>query len=177
MKRILLLLLAWFPISSVVAEPTVLFDSGSTIPAYPYKIPLEGFDIPDFGDTWAKQTVDTFEETDDPSNPANWLPITTTKLRPGDFGTRAVTFNELASPVCIIGSDDRSIAWIEKYHQPLLENNVLCWLVSAQTIEDVQRVINALDGISMSPANGDAIAEFFIIDRYPVLITHRFIEQ
>lgn len=177
MSRVSIILYSLFFIQSVMAEPTVLYDAGSTIPVYPYKVPLEGIVIPDFGESWAKQTAEAVDQSDDPADPANWLPVSTTRLTPGDFKARAVTFNGLASPVCIIGSDDRSIEWIVKYHDALLENNVLCWLVSAQTIADVQRVVNALNGISMSPANGDSIAEFFTIDRYPVLITQRFIEQ
>jgi len=54
---------------------------------------------------------------------------------------------------------------------------VLCWLVSAESLSKVKRIVTALSGVSMSPANGDAIAKFFSIKHYPVLITQRLIEQ
>jgi len=168
--------LSLFLIQTAFAEPVVIYDSGTAIPVYPYKMPLEGLVIPDFGDKWATDAAVKAAESD-PNDPANWLPVTTGKLSPGNFESRTVTFNQIANPLCIIGSDDRSIEWLERHHNALLANDVLCWLVSADTVADVQRVVDALNGISMSPANGDSIADFFVIDHYPVLITQRFIEQ
>jgi integrating conjugative element protein (TIGR03765 family) len=176
MIREVAFILSLFLVQPALAEPVVIYDSGTAIPVYPYKMPLEGLEIPDFGDMWARETSVKAVQSD-PNDPANWLPVTTNKLSLGDFESRTVTFNQIANPICIIGSDDRSIEWIERHHSALLANDVLCWLVSADTVADVQRVVNALDGISMSPANGDSLADFFVIDHYPVLITQRFIEQ
>lgn len=164
-------------VNAVHAEPIVLFDSGKTVLTYRYKQILQGISIPDFGKIWATDKAVEMGEYDDPKDPANWLPVTTTKLSPGIIKPREVRFDQLISPVCIIGSDERSLAWIKKYRSVLLKNNVLCWLVSARNLDEVQQVVTALSGVSMSPANGDAIAKFFSIKHYPVLITHRFIEQ
>ncbi len=159
------------------AEPVVIFDSGNTVPTYPYKQILQGVTIPDFGELWAMNRAVEVDESSDPSDPVNWLPVTTSKLTPGDVTARQVRFDHLASPVCVIGSDKKSLDWIKKYQSALLKNNVLCWLVSANDLNDVQQVVTALGGVSMSPANGDEIARFFSISHYPVLITQRFIEQ
>jgi integrating conjugative element protein (TIGR03765 family) len=164
-------------VNVVHAEPIVLFDSGKTVPTYRYKQILQGISIPDFGNIWATDKVVEVDEYNDPKDPANWLPVTTTKLSPGLIKPREVRFDQLVSPVCIIGSDEKSLAWIKKYRSVLLKNNVLCWLVSAKNLDEVQQVVTALSGVSMSPANGDAIANFFSIKHYPVLITQRFIEQ
>ena len=164
-------------VSAVYAEPIVLFDSGNTIPTYRYKQILQGISIPDFGKIWATDKADEVDASNDPKDPANWLPVTTTKLSPGTVKARQVRFDQLVSPVCIIGSDDRSLNWVKKYQSVLLKNNVLCWLVSAESLSEVQQVVTALSGVSMSPANGDEIAKFFSIKHYPVLITQRFIEQ
>jgi integrating conjugative element protein (TIGR03765 family) len=160
------------------AEPTVLFDSGNTVPTYPYKQILQGVDIPDFGKLWSTEKAsDLTKSKYDPKDPANWLPITTTRLSPGKVMARKVRFDNLASPVCVIGYDPRSLTWIRQYQSVLLKNNVLCWLVSADNLKQVQEVSTALAGVPMSPASGDEIAKFFTITHYPLLITQRFIEQ
>jgi len=172
-----LILILLTVINAVHAEPIVLFDSGKTVPTFHYKQILQGNSIPDFGKMWATDKAVEVDESNDPKDPANWLPVATTKLSPGLIKSRKVRFDQLVSPVCIIGSDEKSLAWIKKYRSVLLKNNVLCWLVSAKNLDEVQQVITALSGVSMSPANGDAIAKFFSIKHYPVLITQRFIEQ
>ena len=164
-------------VNVVHAEPIVLFDSGKTVPTYRYKQILQGISIPDFGKMWATDKAVEIDESNDSKDPANWLPVTTTKLSPGLIKPRKVRFDQLVSPVCIIGSDERSLSWIKKYRSVLLKNNVLCWLVSAKNLDEVQQVVTALSGVSMSPVNGDAIAKFFSIKHYPVLIIQRFIEQ
>ena len=174
-RVLLLILLSIF--QTARAEPVVLFDSGNTVPTYSYKQILQGVSIPDFGQLWASNRAIEVDKSIDPSDPANWLPVTTHKLSPGRVSAREVRFNQLASPVCVIGSDQKSLTWITKYREVLLQNNVLCWLVSAQNLAQVQQVVTALAGVSMSPADGDAIADFFSIAHYPVLITQRFIEQ
>ena len=165
-------------VSTSPAEPTVIFDSGNTTPIGRYHQMISGAQIPDFGDAWSSAQRSELEaEKADPANPENWLPITTTKLSPGKVHPRAVQLSELASPICVIGSDSMSTEWIRTYHNALVNNGVLCWLVEASTLDDVQRIVQVLNGIPMSPADGNAIAEFFQIQHYPVLITHRFIEQ
>ena len=164
-------------VNAVHAEPIVLFDSGNTVPTYRYKQILQGVSIPDFGKMWATDKAVEVDKTNDPKDPSNWLPVTTTKLSPGIVKKRHVRFDQLVSPVCIIGSDEKSLVWIKKYQSVLLKNNVLCWLVSAENLAEVKQVVTALSGVSMSPANGDAIAKFFSIKHYPVLITQRLIEQ
>ncbi len=161
----------------LLAAPVVLFDQGPTEPTHKYKMLVQGFDIPDFGRLWAEEASLNTNDALDPLHPSNWLPLTTTKLTPGDVVSRRVVYNYLSSPVCVIGSDDRSLHWVRRYHKQLLENNVLCWLVQSNDIDELQKTIDALDGITMSPSNGDAIADHFSISHYPILITPRFIEQ
>ncbi len=176
MIRFFILFSCLLPVE-VLAEPIVLFDSGRTVPALPYKQIILDVEIPDFGALWAIDKSASETVASDPSNPANWLPITSTRLTPGKVAARVVEYNNLPSPVCVIGSGERSIKWLQKNHKALAENNVLCWLVEAPDLESVRNVILALDGVSMAPADGDAIADFFSLRHYPVLITPRFIEQ
>ncbi len=163
--------------ASIATNPVVLYDGGQSIPAYQYKQIIQGFEIPDFGHLWAEEQKLNAKQKTNPSDPENWLPLITSKLTPGNVAVRKVTFNKLASPVCIIGSDKRSLDWLNKYHETLLNNGVLCWLVHANNVADVRNVVSALNGIPMTIANGDAIAEHFSITHYPALITHRYIEQ
>jgi integrating conjugative element protein (TIGR03765 family) len=164
-------------LSSVSAEPVVIYDAGHTVPTYVYKQILQGVSVPDFGQLWAADKAIEVDKSNNPGDPSNWLPVTSAKLTPGVEYSREVRFDQLVTPVCIIGSDAKSLAWIRQYQAVLKKHNVLCWLVSANTLAEVQTVITALNGISMSPADGDAIAEFFTIRHYPVLITQRLIEQ
>ena len=175
--QVILIFVLLIMLNAVHAEPIVLFDSGNTVPAYLYKQILQGVSVPDFGELWATEKAVEVDESNDPKDPENWLPVTTSKLSPGIVKARQVRFDQLASPVCIIGSDERSLVWIKKYQTVVLKHNVLCWLVSARNLTEVQQVVTALSGVSMSPANGDEIAKFFSIKHYPVLITQRFIEQ
>ncbi len=180
MKNILAFVALFTMAPFVLAEPVVIFDSGVTMPSYPYKQLFSGKNVPDFGKDWALEKIQKLgdgDKSNDVTDPDNWLPITTAKLSPGDVTARTVQFNQLASPVCIIGSDERSIEWVTKYQPILLKYNALCWLVEANGLSDVQRVVTALNGVSMSPADGDAIAEFFDLSHYPAFITQRFIEQ
>lgn len=160
-----------------MAEPIVLFDSGITIPSYPYKQILSKTEVPDFGAEWALDKAAGMAPQSESIDPNSWLPIVSKRLTPGQVKTRSVRYDYLVSPICIIGSDAQSLRWIATYHSILSDNNVLCWLVSAPNIKSVQTVIDTLDGIAMSPADGDAISEFFGLSHYPVLITQRLIEQ
>ncbi len=170
-------MLGWM-VASAQAEPTVIFDSGNTVSSDQYKAIIQNKNIPDFGKLWVKNKKETLGQSHaDVTKPANWLPVRTDKLTPGKVVSRQVRYNTLVSPVCIIGSDNKSLAWVRKYHDILLKNNALCWLVSANNVADVQRTITALDGIPMTPADGNAIARFFSIQHYPVLVTQKFVEQ
>ncbi len=180
MKKLLAFVALFTMTPYLLAEPVVIFDSGVTMPSYPYKQLFSGKNVPDFGKDWALEKIQKLgdgDKSNDVTDPDNWLPITTTKLSPGDVTARTVQFNQLASPVCIIGSDERSLNWISQYQSILLKYNALCWLVEAKDLDDVQRVVTALGGVSMSPADGDTIADFFDLAHYPAFITQRFIEQ
>lgn len=164
-------------LSTVHGEPVVLFDSGQTVSTDVYKQILTGVNVPDFGQIWATETKDSVGAGKDSHNPVNWLPLITRKLTPGKVKSYEVNYSSLESPVCIIGTDPKSLAWVKKYQHVLLKNNVLCWLVSANNVDGVKKIVNALAGVQMSPANGDDLAKFFHLAHYPVLITPRFIEQ
>jgi len=177
-KYLLFVAIIGWMAATAQAEPTVIYDSGDTVSPGQYKAILQNKHIPDFGKLWANDKKNKMKKSQtDMTKPANWLPVKTNELTPGKVVSRQVRYNTLVSPVCIIGSDKKSLAWIRKYHDILYKNNALCWLVSANNVADVQRTITALDGIPMTPADGNAIAKFFSIQHYPVLITQKFMEQ
>lgn len=161
-----------------MSEPDVIYDSGRTISASKYKSLFKELkEIPDFGKNWALSKANKFNPNVDPSNAKNWLPIKTSKLTPGYVKAKPVQFNNMLNPICIIGSDQKSLQWIQKYHDVLIKNEAICWLVQASNINDVKKVVETLDGIPMSPSDGDALSDFFSLSHYPVLITARFLEQ
>ena len=55
--------------------------------------------------------------------------------------------------------------------------NAQCLLVAAETAEEARALLRLAQGLSIYPAHGDAIAEHFKIQHYPVLITDRYVTQ
>ena len=80
-------------------------------------------------------------------------------------------------PICVIGTDDLSVAWVTRNLQTLVEMNAQCLLVAAESEAQARALLELAPGLSIHPAHGDAIADYFKIAHYPVLITDRYISQ
>ncbi len=149
------------------AEPTVLYDNGDTVPIARYvnlaphtAAPLAGVTVPDT-----------------PMTDSDLLPIRTPELTLGRISTRTVDFPELTAPVCVIGSDDRSLAWLVIHHARLQQLATRCVLVQAESVADLNRVARFSAGIPVLPAVGAELAQKYGLTHYPVLLSKKWIEQ
>ncbi len=166
----LLPLLALLLPALLQAEPKVLFDSGDSVaidkrPVVPRSPSRASTNLPSGNDQQA------------PVEPSKILPIVTPELSFGRVEKRQVNFPQLKSPVCVIGSDDRSLAWLVEYHEQLKKIGARCILVQARTRSDLERVAKFAAGIPVLPFQGSELASYFDIKHYPVLISQRWIEQ
>jgi len=163
--------------NSVHAGPQVIYDSGTAISTAKYEALLSGEQMPDFRDTWIfKEMPGAIREVDKP--PKEMFPITTSLLTPKVTNVnKEVYFSLMAFPICVVGADELSIAWIKKNKRHLVKNSAHCMLVEAKDLESAQELMTVMKGILVFPADGDVIAKYFKIKHYPVFITERYISQ
>lgn len=153
----------------VLAEVTVIYDSGNTRSLTPY-----------------------LEILNDPGPIENSPPITGPKLGAADvksllpirspglsLGTvQARSHNRpFSRPFFLVGSDERSRRWLREHRQRLEEIGAVGMLVQAETLEDLQTIARLAGGLSIMPASATDIANALDIAHYPVLISKQGIEQ
>jgi len=168
--RTLLLIVTLLLSAPIQAEPSVLFDSGDSVaiekrPVVP-RMPAD-----------SPMTAPGGIPRPAPVEPDKILPVETPELSFGLIEKRKASFPDLRTPVCVIGSDDRSLAWLVEHHSRLVAIGARCILVQAQTQSDLERVARFAAGIPVLPASGSELARHFGIKHYPVLISRGWIEQ
>jgi integrating conjugative element protein (TIGR03765 family) len=161
----------------VLAEPYVIFDSGMGISTASYKGLFNNDNISDIRDSWVFGQLPVLE-ADDKEKSVNIYPINTTKLTPKRLDQpQEGYFPRLLYPICVVGDDELSLAWLERNREHLGQAGAQCFIVSAYSAESAAPLIELLSGIPSYPADGDAIADYFGIKHYPVLITDRYASQ
>lgn len=177
LTALLITTLLLLPTMQVTAEPVVLIDEGGISTDKYRRILQPATEVPDFGGQWIQANSPLIQ--DDPNNVGLWLPLSTDKLSPKRIAEGVdVDFAELDAPICIIGSDPLSLRWIEIHLHDLVRLKARCWLVQANDFEDFKAVSRTLQGrVLMTPADGNAIADFFGIHHYPLFIDQRFMGQ
>ncbi|THB67721.1 MAG: integrating conjugative element protein [Gammaproteobacteria bacterium] len=106
------------------------------------------------------------------------FPLDTGGLIVGKVNSRTVSFPALKVPLCIIGADDASLQWFDQIKYELKEQNGQCWLVQANGIADLKKVLSHSKGIvPVMPIPGSMAKNRFGISRYPALITADVITQ
>ena len=113
-----------------------------------------------------------------PNDASTWLPLHTDKLTPAVFTeVMSVSYRHMNSPICVVGSGPLSKEWITRIKPYLVKQHAICWMVEAPNIKAYSTIHHLMDGVLLLPADGDAIALFFKIDHYPVIINEREIAQ
>ena len=160
------------------AEPRVIYDAGRGVPTDRYLSLFSASQMPEFRDfsqSWL------FKEL--PTNPASTkdpdiFPIRTRRLSPQRlYQEQESYFALLPYPVCVVGTDALSRAWLKRNLSHLVAMDAQCLLVAAETAEEAKALLSLAEGLQVYPASGDAIAEYFKIEHYPVLITDRYVTQ
>lgn len=84
---------------------------------------------------------------------------------------------DIKTPVCVIGSDDRSLSWLITYKEQLITLGASCLLVEAPDVESLARVAHYADGISVMPDIQNISVKTFKLKHYPALISKHWVEQ
>ncbi|MEN8168117.1 MAG: PFL_4695 family integrating conjugative element protein [Pseudomonadota bacterium] len=162
--------------SQVQAEPLVIYDAGQGVSIARYKTLFSAGETPDFRNSWLFKELPEADAAG--PTPEKTFPIRTSRLTPRRLTReRESYFAAMIYPICVIGTDDLSKAWIMRNLQPLIEMNAQCLLVAAESGEEARELLKLAQGLAIFPAHGDAIAEYFKIEHYPVLITDRYVSQ
>ncbi len=167
--RWVLLLVCVLGPASTLAALTVIADTGQTEPIALY---LEPFD--------AEDAMSEPPATDEPAigaaDPETWLPIRSPGLAPGPVERRSHQ-RPFTRPFFLVGSDPRSWRWLKKNQPRLNEIGAFGMLVQAETVGDLQAIIELARGLPILPASASDIAKALNLTHYPVLISPHAVEQ
>ena len=155
--------------ASTFAALTVIADTGQTERIAQY---IEPFN--------AEDAMSEPPVTDKPAigaaDPETWLPIRSPGLVPGPVERRSHA-RPFTRPFFLVGSDPRSWRWLRKNQSRLNEIGAVGMLVQAETVGDLQAIIELARGLPILPASASDIAKALNLAHYPVLISPHAIEQ
>lgn len=162
--------------AKALAQLTVLYDSGQTLPLAPLLEPLLADDISS-SEAAERATLNPLYGYG-PAALRNLLPVRSPGLTVGEITGRALHPEVLARlaqgnprPFFMIGSDAVSLQWLASHRETLKRLGAVGMLVQAETEADVQQVAKVAKGLSITLGSGNDLATALGIDRYPVLIT------
>ncbi len=173
-KPLMAALLSFLLVPASAQALEVILDTGEGQPAGPYLERLEGAEEPTPRNTAALPPLNDAAE--------RMLPIEPSRLRVAPLQGQPPahvreTLRNMPRPLCLVGSDSQSLAWLEHHRVALMQAGAVCMLVQADTPEDLERVRDTAHGIPVQLSHGDDLAERLQLDVYPVLISREGIEQ
>jgi integrating conjugative element protein (TIGR03765 family) len=174
--------LSSLPIQSLSAAPEVIFDSGQTVSIAPYRGPLEAQDADPAGPGLTPQETRPGTSPGGVTDLASRLPLNTPGLRPGRLAEDASAqvlerLQYLPRPFCILGTDQFSLQWLVTHRAVLRRQQVACLVVEVPDEAAYRRLLQAAEGVPMTPVPGEDLAAQFGLSVYPVLITREGFEQ
>ena len=166
----------------VLAELTVIYDSGQTRPIAPYLESIQRVESRS-AKVSASNSLKESEQLG-PAQISNLLPIRSPEMTPGAITTSVATQQALsrlalgnARPFFLVGSDALSQRWLMARRKELLRLGAVGMLIQAETEADVRRIAALAQGLSITLGSATDIAKALGIDRYPVLISTNGIKQ
>jgi integrating conjugative element protein (TIGR03765 family) len=157
------------------AEVEVIYDSGMTEPLAPY---LEAF-----GEAPAAGRIEGQHRPTGELGVADvtrLLPIRSPGLTPGPVTRRPVTLpnnGTLTQPFFLLGSDEKSRAWLVAHRGRLEAIGAVGMLVQAESVADLEAIAALAGGLPILPAPASDIARSLGIRHFPVLISRFGLEQ
>jgi integrating conjugative element protein (TIGR03765 family) len=149
--------------SNAFAFAKIIADVGTTIDAAPFINQLRGDEKPP--QKIKPKTAYESYYTEQSKN-----------LTPGKVKSQTVNIKNLHQPIFIIGSDEKSLNWLDKYHSQLKKINAIGFIVNLKNPDEYKKISGKYK-LPLFPINGDALADKFNIHHYPVLISQHRIEQ
>ncbi|MFJ5299208.1 integrating conjugative element protein [Pseudomonas sp. NPDC088368] len=111
----------------------------------------------------------------DHANPQGF-PVISHRLTPARIQGRAINAPGL-QPLFIIGDDELSRSWLLAHEQALRNMQAVGLVVNVATAERFGAIQRWINGVHISPASGDDLAQRLNLSHYPALITATAIEQ
>lgn len=152
------------------AALTVIYDNGDTQPITPF---LEAFKSTEH--PLPKRQINHAPELG-AADLESLLPIRSPGLTPG-IVQHENHDRPFSQPFFLIGSESLSQQWLLDNRDRLKEVGAVGMLVQAETVDDLHKIAELAEGLSIMPASATDIAEALKISHYPVLITAYGIEQ
>lgn len=149
----------------------ILEDTGETEPIAPYLRALER------DDSDADEPAEVEREAPAIQGRAvDLLPVDTPELEPGDLDVRPSPvvrerLRNLPRPLCIVGADQRSVAWLGRHRDALVKASAVCMLVDAETRDDLERVQVAAGPVPVQLTPGSELAESLGLAHYPAVLS------
>lgn len=107
---------------------------------------------------------------------ADFLPVHSARLTPGRVTRRVIAAPGL-QPLCLIGDDPISRAWLKTHLATLQQLHAVGLIVEVRSYAEASALRALAPGLVLAPASGDDIARRLALHHYPVLITATGIEQ
>lgn len=99
-----------------------------------------------------------------------FLPVRSTRMTPGNVAPRLLNMPGL-QPLFLVGDDERSRGWLARRIDDLRRLHAVGFVVEVQSIDALNSLRRQAQGVTLSPASGDDLAQRLKLDHYPVLIT------
>lgn len=107
---------------------------------------------------------------------ASRFPVESPGINSGAFESKAVDLPQLATPICIVGPDQYSMEWIERYRDILVASRATCIVTNVATAAAVDS-IKAHLAVPAFAAAVNQLLEPLGVSRYPVLLSQTMVEQ
>lgn len=109
------------------------------------------------------------------------FPIVTPTLTPKAFESypnpTAKNGSQVSAPICVIGHDSLSIAWLNQKKDQLIEAAAMCFVVNVESAADFSQLQSIVPKLRMAPVSANWLNTLLKIQHYPVLITSEWIAQ
>jgi integrating conjugative element protein (TIGR03765 family) len=175
-RRLVCILLSGWTATAVTAteSPTVVADEGG-VSALPYYRALHLLPSPSQQPTPAAPVNGLALSTSSYIG-TDVLPVHSSRLSPGSVERRLIQAPGL-SPLCLIGDDRASRAWLQKHLDTLRSLYAICLVVNVDRREALDSLRKLASGLTLSAVSADDLAQRLSLEHYPVLITSTSIEQ
>ncbi|MBE0469919.1 MAG: DUF2859 domain-containing protein [Methyloprofundus sp.] len=80
-------------------------------------------------------------------------------------------------PVCVVGDDQHSHAWLRQNAARLLEANTVCLVASADSIESIVDLSKSAMGVYIQPVSAQSFIELVGLEYYPAVVYQGWVVQ
>ncbi len=106
----------------------------------------------------------------------SFYPVVSEALRPGPVISQSINV-ALPHPIFLIGDDQASKEWLEKYADQLQKIQAEGFVVNVQNAGEMEALRQEVPDLPLHPLPGDALATWLKLEHYPALISNHRIEQ